>query len=86
MGDYVEADEIVAVIETDKVNVEIRSSDAGVIKNFFAGEGDTVEVDADFFEVDPDAEKPAGSQPAAESKPVEVREDLLLINNQESKP
>lgn len=52
MGEYVEADEVVAVIETDKVNVDIRSTHAGTIKKFFANEGDTVQVDAEFFELD----------------------------------
>lgn len=37
-----EADEIVAVIETDKVNVDIRSTHSGVIKQYFAKEGETV--------------------------------------------
>ena len=31
VGEYVNADEIVAVIETDKVNVDIRTTEAGVI-------------------------------------------------------
>lgn len=30
-GDFVQADEVVAVIETDKVNVDIRSTHSGVI-------------------------------------------------------
>ena len=51
-GEYVEADEVVAVIETDKVNVDIRTTHAGVIKKFFAKEGDTVKVDTEFFEID----------------------------------
>ena len=46
MGEYVKADEVVAVIETDKVNVDIRSPHAGVIKKYFAKEGDTIAVDA----------------------------------------
>jgi 2-oxoglutarate dehydrogenase E2 component (dihydrolipoamide succinyltransferase) len=41
-GEYVEADEVVAVIETDKVNVDIRSTHSGVITKFYANEGDTV--------------------------------------------
>ena len=41
-GEYVEADEVVAVIETDKVNVDIRSTHSGVITKFFANEGETV--------------------------------------------
>ena len=40
------ADEIVAVIETDKVNVDIRTTEAGVITKYFASEGDTIAVDA----------------------------------------
>jgi 2-oxoglutarate dehydrogenase E2 component (dihydrolipoamide succinyltransferase) len=55
VGEYVQADEVVAVIETDKVNVDIRSPHAGVIKKFFANEGDTVAVDAQFLEIDTDA-------------------------------
>ena len=39
-----EIDEIVAVIETDKVKVDIRSPEAGVITKFHAELGDTVEV------------------------------------------
>lgn len=43
VGDSVEQDEVIAVIETDKVNVDIRSAYAGVITDFFPG----TEVDAD---------------------------------------
>jgi 2-oxoglutarate dehydrogenase E2 component (dihydrolipoamide succinyltransferase) len=52
VGDFVEADEIVAVVETDKVNVDIRSSHAGVITKLCAEEGDNVAVGGEFFEVD----------------------------------
>ena len=53
MGEYVEADEVVAVIETDKVNVDIRSTHSGTITKYYANEGDTVAVDAEFLEIDP---------------------------------
>jgi pyruvate/2-oxoglutarate dehydrogenase complex dihydrolipoamide acyltransferase (E2) component len=52
----------VAVIETDKVNVDIRTTYAGVIKKFFAQEGDNVTVDSNFFEIDTDAK--GGAAPA----------------------
>jgi hypothetical protein len=70
-GDYVEADEIVAVIETDKVNVDIRSTHSGQIKKYFANEGDTVAVDSDFFELDTDAKGGAKKEaaPAKEAAP-----------------
>lgn len=46
IGDFVEADEVVARIETDKVTVDILSDHSGVITKLFAEEGDTVEVGA----------------------------------------
>jgi len=41
-GDYVQADEIIATVETDKVQVDIRSPRAGVIEKYFAAAGETV--------------------------------------------
>jgi 2-oxoglutarate dehydrogenase E2 component (dihydrolipoamide succinyltransferase) len=73
VGEYVQADEVVAVIETDKVNVDIRSTDSGVIKKFFANEGDTVAVDANFYEIDTEAKggaaKSTSEQPKKEAEP-----------------
>lgn len=65
-----EADEVVAVIETDKVNVDIRSTHAGVIKKYFATEGETVQVDANFFEIDTEGAKGASKAPAQAAAPV----------------
>ena len=48
-GDYVEAEGVVAEVETDKVTVEARSPHAGTIKELFVAEGDTVTVGAKFF-------------------------------------
>ncbi|XP_051131735.1 dihydrolipoyllysine-residue succinyltransferase component of 2-oxoglutarate dehydrogenase complex 2, mitochondrial-like [Andrographis paniculata] len=42
-GDRVEVDEPIAQIETDKVTIDVNSPEAGVIKEFIAKEGDTVE-------------------------------------------
>lgn len=95
-GDYVEADEIVAVIETDKVNVDIRSTHSGVIKKYYANEGDTVQVDANFFEIDTEGAKGAAAPKTAEAPktaaapakeappaaaPKKVWKILILINN-----
>ena len=65
---------MVAVIETDKVNVDIRSPHGGVIKQYYASEGDTVAVDANFFEIDTDAKGGAAPKTAApETAPKKVR-------------
>ncbi len=71
-----------AIIETDKVNVDIRSTHSGVIKKYYANEGDTVQVDANFFEIDTDAK--GGAAPAKEAAPAapkKVSKILLLIIN-----
>ncbi|WP_046173390.1 2-oxoglutarate dehydrogenase complex dihydrolipoyllysine-residue succinyltransferase [Domibacillus indicus] len=43
-GDYVEKGEYIVELETDKVNVEVISEEAGTITELQAAEGDTVEV------------------------------------------
>jgi len=70
-GDFVEADEVIARIETDKVTVDITSPQAGVIQEYFAEEGDTVDVGADFFKIDTDAT--GGAAPKA-ATPAPVKE------------
>lgn len=65
VGDYVELDEVIAEIETDKVTVEVRAAHAGVITKTFNEEGDNVDVGAAFVEIDTSAAAPAGGAPAA---------------------
>lgn len=43
-GDTVEKGEFIVELETDKVNVEVISEEAGVVQELLAEEGDTVEV------------------------------------------
>ncbi|AQQ53508.1 2-oxoglutarate dehydrogenase complex dihydrolipoyllysine-residue succinyltransferase [Planococcus lenghuensis] len=43
-GDSVEKGEFIVELETDKVNVEVISEEAGIIQELLAEEGDTVEV------------------------------------------
>ena len=76
MGEYVEEDEVVVVVETDKVNVDIRTTHAGVITKYFADEGDTVAVGSDFFEVDPEG-KPSAAPPKKEPEAKQV----LILNH-----
>ena len=44
VGDTVEKGEFIVELETDKVNAEIISEEAGVLTQILAEEGDTVEV------------------------------------------
>lgn len=62
-GEFVNEDEILARIETDKVTVDIAAPKAGVIVKYLADVGETVDVGADFYVLDTDAK--AGAAPAA---------------------
>ena len=43
-GDAVKKDDILVELETDKVSVEVRAEEDGVISKIVAQEGDTVEI------------------------------------------
>jgi len=77
VGDGVQKDEVVVIIETDKVSQDVMAPEAGTVTQIFQEEGDTVEVGAQLFEVDtgnvqavavaaaPAAAAPAAAAPAA---------------------
>ena len=74
-GDYVEIDDVIAEIDSDKATLELTATASGTI-SFKAEEGDTVEVGAVVAEIDTAAEaheKPA--EPKAEEKPKEEKEE-----------
>jgi len=66
-GDYVERDEEIVELETDKVTMPLPAPVAGVIKHG-AGEGDTVEIGAVIGSIDESASKPEGSGAGASKK------------------
>ncbi len=69
-GDFVERDETVLELETDKVTMEITAPAAGSLKQM-AAEGDEVEVGAVVGAVDESAEKPAAAA-AVSSEPAKT--------------
>jgi pyruvate/2-oxoglutarate dehydrogenase complex dihydrolipoamide acyltransferase (E2) component len=64
-GEYVALDEIVLVIETDKVAVDVRSPLAGTLEETLASAGDTVKVGALLAKITPGGAPPAGAAAAA---------------------
>ena len=70
-GDYVEVDQCVAMIETDKVTVEVRTPHAGIITEFFAESGDDVDVGVPLFSIDAAGVGTAAAAPA-DAAPVAV--------------
>lgn len=66
-GEWVERDETIIELETDKITMEIPAPAAGVLTHG-AAEGDTVEVGATVGSVDESAAKPEGAAPAAKAE------------------
>ncbi|KAI9868413.1 MAG: 2-oxoglutarate dehydrogenase complex E2 component [Trichoglossum hirsutum] len=52
IGDYVEQDEEIATIETDKIDVAVNAPEAGMIKEFLVKEEDTVTVGQDLLKIE----------------------------------
>ena len=68
-GDYVEKDQPIAEVDSDKATLELPAEEAGVITRK-ATEGDVVQVGAVVALIDTKAERPAGSaEPAAVAAP-----------------
>jgi multifunctional 2-oxoglutarate metabolism enzyme len=67
VGDWVDEGETLVDVTTDKVDVEVPSTVAGVVRAIHGAEGDTVAVGAVLVEIDPTAEKPAGTSAPAPS-------------------
>ncbi|KAI9300817.1 dihydrolipoyllysine-residue succinyltransferase E2 component [Cunninghamella echinulata] len=71
VGDFVQQDEEVATIETDKIDVTVNSPASGTIVELYANEDDTVAVGGDFFKLelgDGPKEGAAPSKPKEEKK------------------
>eukprot|EP00606_Chrysophyceae_sp_TOSAG23-5_P000645 GSChrysophyteH2.ASY1.ANO1.1038.1 assembled CDS len=69
VGDYVGEDDVIGVVETDKVTMDIRSKQSGVITAHLCSEGDEIDVGADIYNVDTAAAAPTGAAAAAAPAP-----------------
>ena len=67
-GDYVNRDEVLLSLETDKASVEVVAENAGVLE-IKAEEGDVVEIGAIIGAIDTEAQAPAGGAEAPAAAP-----------------
>ncbi len=70
-GDYVEKDQAIAEVDSDKATLELPAEASGII-TLKASEGDAVAVGAVVCLIDTGAAKPSGNAPVAEAKPAAV--------------
>jgi len=69
-GDIVQADDVVVVLETDKVSVDVRAPEGGALVEILAEVDDVLEVGAPLFRIDTDAAVEAKTpEPEATPKP-----------------
>src|SRR5918911_1888084 len=75
-GDYVNRDEVIAELESEKATFEVNAEKAGILKTS-AQEGDTLKIGDLLASIDETAAKPGGSsrQPAAGSQQSESTSD-----------
>ncbi|WP_456274453.1 2-oxoglutarate dehydrogenase complex dihydrolipoyllysine-residue succinyltransferase [Bacillus sp. AK031] len=74
-GDYVEKGEYIVELETDKVNVEVISEEAGTIQELKAEEGDTVEVGQVIAIVGEGGQQPASAEEKTEAPREEAKQE-----------
>lgn len=72
-GDYVEKDQTIAEVDSDKATLELPAEDSGII-TLKAAEGDVVKVGQVVCLIDTSAAKPAGFESAAKAEAVVVEE------------
>jgi 2-oxoglutarate dehydrogenase E2 component (dihydrolipoamide succinyltransferase) len=77
-GSYVEIDQPIYELETDKITQEGLAEVAGVI-SFLSKEGDEVEIGASIAQIDDSAEKPAGN-----TAPTEEKEEIPPSESEEA--
>ncbi len=74
-GDYVEKDQAIAEVDSDKATLELPAEESGII-TLKAAEGDAVKVGAVVCLIDTSAARPAGSTPIVE-KAVEAKVEAV---------
>jgi len=63
-GDYVERDEVIAELESEKATFEVNAEKAGILKTV-GKEGDTLNIGDTLAQIDETAAKPEGAKPGA---------------------
>lgn len=85
VGDYVELDEEIASIETDKIDVSVNAPQAGTITALLVSEGDTVTVGQEIAKLEPGEGGGGGAQAAKEEPKEPASKDQPTSSDPEPK-
>jgi 2-oxoglutarate dehydrogenase E2 component (dihydrolipoamide succinyltransferase) len=72
-GDWVEKDEVLLEIESDKATLEVPSPAAGILQSVVSS-GEEMEVGAVIARIDPDAKRPKNFKPSVAQRATQVKE------------
>ncbi len=75
-GDYVDRDEVIAELESEKATFEVNAEKAGSLKTL-GKEGDTLKIGDVLASIDESAVKPAAKTPAGNGTPAPVKQDAV---------
>ena len=84
-GDYVERDEVIAELESEKATFEVNAEQAGVLKTV-GGEGDTLKIGDVVAQIDETAPKPEGAPAAAPATKQEAPKPATAPQAEAAKP
>ena len=87
-GEYVERDEVIAELESEKATFEVNAEKAGILKLASINEGDTIKIGDLLASIDESADKPAASngKPAVDKKEEKKKESTTPDEKQQSLP
>ncbi|HEY6503934.1 MAG TPA: 2-oxoglutarate dehydrogenase complex dihydrolipoyllysine-residue succinyltransferase [Chitinophagaceae bacterium] len=80
-GEYVDRDEVIAELESEKATFEVNAEKAGVLKTS-AQEGDTLKIGDLLASIDESAAKPAESEAASQKKEETKKAEVTSSNGQ----
>ncbi|KAJ5097362.1 hypothetical protein N7456_008083, partial [Penicillium angulare] len=79
VGDFVEEDEELATIETDKIDVSVNSPHSGIICQLLVREGDTVSISQEIAEIEAAEKKAATTQ---QKGPPELQNEISVSSGE----
>ncbi len=84
-GDYVERDEVIAELESEKATFEVNAEKAGIIKLEDIKEGDSIKVGDKLASIDDKASKPSNGKPEKKSDARSQKSDVGSHRSEEKK-
>ncbi|CAG8132753.1 unnamed protein product [Penicillium olsonii] len=86
VGDFVERDEEIATIETDKIDVSVNAPESGTIKELLVSEEDTVTVGQDLVKIELGGAPEGGKKEESSEKPKEAEKESASAPAEAEKP